>query len=389
MNIYRKKLVWQVLLFIFAVIIGFVSLLYTHDLVAKLKEEERKKAELWAEATRRLVGLSVSSEDFEFLFRIIEDNTTVPVILIDHENNILSERNIPASIASDTTALMRELKRMEKRNEPITIDLGNGLLNFIYYRESTLLRQLRIYPYVQLGVILLFIAVAYVAFNSSRKAEQNQVWVGLSRETAHQLGTPTSSLSAWAEILRSRYPGTDIAEELSIDVERLGRVAERFSLIGSKPKLLPEDLPALAENTAAYLRKRIASTVALSVVNEAPGCKSVPLNPVLLGWVIENLVKNSVDAMKGIGSITVKISENDKEAIIDVEDSGRGIPRKDFNTIFKPGYSTRERGWGLGLSLSKRIVEEYHKGRIFVLRSEPGRGSCMRVILKKQKEHPG
>jgi len=385
MNIYRKKLVWQVLLFIFAVIIGFVSLLYTHDLVSKLKEEERKKAELWAEATRRLVGLSVSSGDFEFLFRIIEDNTTVPVILIDNENNILSHRNIPAGFATDTAAIVRELKLMEKRNEPITIDLGNGTFNYIYYRESTLLRQLRIYPYVQLGVILLFIAVAYVAFNSSRKAEQNQVWVGLSRETAHQLGTPTSSLSAWAEILRSRYPGSDIAEELSIDVERLGRVAERFSLIGSKPKLLPEDLPALAENTAAYLRKRIASTVALSVVNESTGCRSIPLNPVLLGWVIENLVKNSVDAMKGSGSITVRISENDKEAIVDVEDSGRGIPRKDFNTIFKPGYSTRERGWGLGLSLSKRIVEEYHKGRIFVLRSEPGRGSCMRVILKKQK----
>ena len=381
MNIYRKKFVWQILLLIFAVIIGFGSLLYTHDLVDKLKDEERKKAEQWAEAQRRLV----SSDDFEFLFRIIEDNSTVPVILIDHQNNIVSLRNIPAGIASDTIALIRELKRMQKRNEPIAIDLGNGLFNYIYYRESTLLRQLRIYPYVQLGVILLFIGMAYFAFSSSRKAEQNQVWVGLSRETAHQLGTPTSSLSAWAEIIRSRYPGTDIAEELPVDVERLGRVAERFSLIGSKPKLLPDDLPSLVENTASYLRKRIASTVALSVVNGATGCTAVPVNPVLLGWVIENLVKNSVDAMKGSGSITVRLSENEDEAIIDVEDSGKGIPRKDFKTIFKPGYSTRERGWGLGLSLSKRIVEEYHGGKIFVLRSEPGRGSCMRVILKKKK----
>ncbi len=385
MNIYRKKLVWQVLLLIFAVIIGFGSLLYTRDLVSKLKEEERKKAELWAEATRRLVGLSGSPDDFDFLFRIIEDNTTVPVILIDSRDNIISQRNIPAGIASDTTALKRELKRMDKRNEPIIVDLGNGIVNYIYYRESTLLRQLRIYPYVQLGVILLFIAIAYIAFNSSRSAEQNQVWVGLSRETAHQLGTPASSLSAWAEIIRSRYPGTDIAEELSVDVERLGSVVERFSLIGSKPKLLPDDLPALAEKTVTYMHKRIASTVDLKIANETTGCTSVPLNPVLLGWVIENLVKNSIDAMKGAGSITVRLSENDQEAIIDVEDTGKGIPRKDFKTIFKPGYSTRERGWGLGLSLSKRIVEEYHRGRIFVLHSEPGKGSCMRVILQKKK----
>jgi signal transduction histidine kinase len=385
MNIYRKKLIWQVLLLIFAVVIGLGSLLYTRDLVSKLKEEERKKAELWAEATRKLVGLSGSPDDFDFLFRIIEGNTTVPVILIDSRDNIISQRNIPAGIASDTSALKRELKLMHKRNEPITVDLGNGIVNYIYYRESTLLRQLRVYPYIQLGVILLFIAIAYIAFNASRTAEQNQVWVGLSRETAHQLGTPASSLSAWAEIIRSRYPDTDIAEELTIDIERLGSVVERFSLIGSKPKLLPEDLPALAEKTVTYMHKRIASTVDLKITNETTGCTSVPLNPVLLGWVIENLVKNSIDAMKGAGSITVRLSENDQEAIIDVEDTGKGIPRKDFKTIFKPGYSTRARGWGLGLSLSKRIVEEYHKGRIFVLHSEPGKGSCMRVILQKKK----
>jgi signal transduction histidine kinase len=379
MDIYRKKLVWKLLLLIFAVVIGLGSLFYTQQLVAKLKQEEKKKAEQWAEATRRLV----TSDDFEFLFRIIEDNTTVPVILTDGTKNIISHRNIPAGIASDTLSLQRELSRMEKRNEPIKVELGDGISNYLYYRESTLLRQLRIYPYVQLGVILLFIAVAYVAFSSSRMAEQNQVWVGLSRETAHQLGTPTSSLSAWSEIISSRYPGTDIAEELPADVERLVRVTERFSLIGSKPKLQPSDLPALAETTAAYLRKRIASTIGLSVVNNTRACNALPLNAVLLGWVIENLVKNSADAMKGSGTITITLSENDGEAFIDVEDTGKGIPRKDFKTIFKPGYSTRERGWGLGLSLSKRIIEEYHGGRIFVLRSEPGHGCSMRVVLNK------
>jgi len=379
MNIYRKRLLWKVLLLIFAVVIGLGSLIYTNDLVSRLKEEEKKKAEQWAEATRRLV----TSDDFEFLFSIIEDNTTVPVILIDNDEKIISHRNIPSGVASDNSSLRRELEKMRKRNEPISIELADGVFNYLYYRESSLLRQLRIYPYVQLAVILLFTAVAYVAFSSSRMAEQNQVWVGLSRETAHQLGTPTSSLSAWSEIICSRYPGTDIAEELPADVDRLLRVTERFSLIGSKPKLQPENLPALAEMTAAYLRKRIASTVELTVLNETTGCTAVPFNPVLLGWVIENLVKNSADAMKGSGKITVRLSETLREAFIDVDDTGKGIPRKDFKTIFKPGYTTRERGWGLGLSLSKRIIEEYHKGRIFVLRSEPGMGSCMRIILKK------
>lgn len=379
MDIYRKRHLWNILLLIFAIIIGTGSLFYTRDLIGRLKEEEKKKAELWADAQRRLV----SSDDFEFLFRIIEDNNTVPVILVDYQDNIISHRNIPAGIASDTTALMRELRRMEKRNEPIPVDLGNGIYNYIYYRESSLLRQLRIYPYLQLMVILMFIAVSYVAFNSSRMAEQNQVWVGLSRETAHQLGTPASSLSAWAEIIRERYPGTDIAVELSADVERLGRVAERFSLIGSKPKLQPWELPGLITNTIEYLRKRVASTVSIGFSDNTSGCNEIPLNPVLLGWVIENLVKNGVDAMKGNGDIEIKLTETETEAVIDVSDTGRGIPRKDFKTIFKPGYSTRERGWGLGLSLSKRIVEDYHKGRIFVSTSEPGRGSCLRIVLRK------
>ena len=384
MDIYRKRLVLKILLLLFAVIIGFGSLFYTRDLVGKLKTEERKKAAMWAEATRRLVGLNGSSEDFEFLFSIIEDNRTVPIILTDDDHNIISFRNLGKGSMNDTSALRRELERMSYRNDPITIDLGNGIENYIFFRESSLLRQLTVFPYVQLGVILLFIAVAYIAFSASRQAEQNQVWVGLSRETAHQLGTPTSSLSAWVEILRSRYPETDIASELSADVERLSRVAERFSLIGSKTKLQLTDLQQLIENSVGYLRKRIASTVDMNVINETKGSSSVPANAVLLGWVIENLVKNSTDAMKGRGIIIIRLSESDNDLCIDVEDNGKGIPKKDFKTIFKPGYSTRERGWGLGLSLSKRIIEEYHKGKIFVRYSEAGRGTCMRVALKKQ-----
>lgn len=383
MDIYRKKLIWKVLLLLFAVIIGLGSLIYTRDLVDRLKTEEKKKAELWAGATRRLVGLSGNPDDFEFLFSIIEDNKTVPVILTDDEQNIISFRNIPHGASMDAAALKRVLDRMSDKNDPIIIDLGNGVENFIYYRESSLLRQLIVYPYIQLVVILLFIAVAYVAFSASREAEQNQVWVGLSRETAHQLGTPTSSLSAWVEILKSRYPDSDISGEISADVERLGRVAERFSLIGSRPKMLQTDLPELLRNSLAYLRKRISSTVEMNVINEASDECTVPANAVLLGWVIENLVKNAADAMKGRGSITIRLSENETEALIDVEDTGKGVHKKDFKTIFKPGYSTREHGWGLGLSLSKRIIEEYHKGKIFVRLSEPGKGTCMRVILNK------
>lgn len=383
MDIYRRKLLWKVLLLLFAVAIGVGSLFYTQDLVSKLKVEEKKKAEQWAEATRRLIGLSDNSDDFDFLFSIIENNNTVPVILIDDHDNIISHNNLPSSVSNDTLALNRELKRMGSRNEPIPIDLPGGAHNYIYYRESTLLRQLRVYPYVQLGVILLFIAAAYVAFSSSRVAEQNQVWVGLSRETAHQLGTPASSLAGWTELLKGRYPDDDLAAEFSADVDRLGKVAERFSLIGSKPRMNPTSLVSVAEETAEYLRKRIASTVDLVVISEAAQNISVPANGVLLGWVIENLVKNSVDAIKGRGTIIIRISESEKNAAIDVEDTGKGIPKKDFNTIFKPGYTTRENGWGLGLSLSKRIIEEYHRGKISVRYSEPGKGTCMRIALRK------
>ncbi len=383
MDIYRKRLIWKILLLLFAVIIGFGSLFYTRDLVDKLKVEERKKATMWAEATRRLVGASGGTEDFEFLFSIVEGNTTVPIILTDDEQNIISFRNLGRAATGDTAVVRKELEWMSYRNDPIVIDLGNGIENYIFYRESSLLRQLTVFPFVQLAVILLFIAVAYIAFSSSREAEQNQVWVGLSRETAHQLGTPTSSLSAWVEILKSRYPETDIAEELSADVERLGRVAERFSLIGSRTKLQPVDMVSLIENSMGYLRKRISSTVGMNIVNGLGEGSTLPANAVLLGWVIENLVKNATDAMKGRGDIVIRLSESGKEMFIDVEDNGKGIPKKDFKTIFKPGYSTRERGWGLGLSLSKRIIEEYHRGKIFVRWSEPGKGTIMRVALKK------
>jgi len=370
------------LLLLCAVIIGVSSLLYTQSLVRILKNEEKKKVSLWAEAQARLINVSLDSDDFYFLFSVIEDNKTVPVILTDERDNIISSRNLPLSITEDKSAMLRELNKMKERNNPIVIK-DQGVHNFIYYRESLILRKLLLYPYIQLAVILLFIVVAYVAFSSSRMAEQNQVWVGLSKETAHQLGTPVSSLSAWVELFGSRYPDAPEVKDLSSDVDRLTAITERFSLIGSKPKLKETNINSLITYIIDYFKKRTASTVEFRFDPAGSEEATAPVNNILFGWVLENLIKNAIDAMKGIGTIAFTVKSDNTSVTIDIEDSGRGIFKKDFNNVFKPGFSTRVRGWGLGLSLSKRVIEEYHKGRIFVKHSEPGKGTTMRVILKK------
>lgn len=370
------------LLLLFAVIIGVSSLLYTQSLVRILKNEEKKKVSLWAEAQARLINVSLDSDDFYFLFSVIEDNKTVPVILTDERDNIISSRNLPLSITEDNSAMIRELNKMKERNNPIVIK-DQGVHNFIYYRESVILRKLLLYPYIQLAVILLFIVVAYVAFSSSRMAEQNQVWVGLSKETAHQLGTPVSSLSAWVELFESRYPDAPEIKDLSSDVDRLTAITERFSLIGSKPKLKETNINSQIIYIIDYFKKRTASTVEFRFDPTGSEEATAPVNNILFGWVLENLIKNAIDAMRGNGTIVFAVKSDNASVILDIEDNGRGIYKKDFNNVFKPGFSTRERGWGLGLSLSKRVIEEYHKGRIFVKHSEPGKGTTMRVILKK------
>jgi len=383
MDIYRKKVIWKFLLLLFAIAIGLTSLFYTKSLIDILKNEERSKIELWAEAQKRLISVSVNSDDFGFLFSVIENNKTVPVILTDDNDHVISTRNLPDKITRDSALVYNELRKMKDENDPIKIDIGNNSRNYIYYRESVILRKLTIYPYVQLAIILLFIIVAYIAFSTSRQAEQNQVWVGLTKETAHQLGTPVTSLSAWVELFSSRYP--DIAEikDLEADVNRLANVTERFSLIGSKPKLYDTDIKALLIKVVDYLKKRTSSSVVFSFDVDGDVVYKAPVNDMLLGWVFENIIKNAVDAMKGKGNVVIKIRNDIRSLVIDIEDTGKGIQKKDFRNIFKPGFSTRERGWGLGLSLSKRIVEDYHKGQIFVKHSEPGKGTCMRVILKK------
>lgn len=384
MKLFRYKTFWKLFLLLFAVLLGMGSLIYTENLVRKLKTEERKNIELWAEATR-LISLPDTSQNVEFLSSIIENNNTVPVILTDESDSIISARNFDSKKIKDHKYLRTELDKIKEGNKPIINNLENGHFNLIYYKDSIILTMLIFYPYIQLGLIILFIMVSYQAFSSSRKAQQNQVWVGMSKETAHQLGTPTSSLAGWIEILKNNYPEIPITRELARDVERLEKVTERFSRIGSKPLLTKENIVTIITRTVDYLKSRASSKVKFTYDSSNKKEVLVPVNAALFEWVIENVSKNAIDAMEGSGVITIRISETEKLALIDIIDTGKGIPKSAFKKIFNPGFTTKQRGWGLGLSLARRIIEEYHHGKIFVRHSEVGKGSCIRITMNKDK----
>jgi len=371
-------------LLLFAVLIGMGSLIYTENLITKLKLEERKNVELWAEAIR-LISISDSSQKVDFPYSIIANNNTVPVILTDESDNIISARNFNAEKIGDTKYMIKNLKKIKEKNQPIRINLEKGHYNLIYYKDSIILTMLIYYPYTQLGIIIFFILVSYLAFRSSRKAEQNQVWVGMSKETAHQLGTPTSSLAGWIEILQQKHPEILITKELALDVERLEKVTERFSRIGSKPALASDNIIEIISRTVDYLKSRTSSKVGIIIDYNPDREVLVPINSALFEWVIENVFKNAVDSMEGSGTITIRITETEKHALVDISDTGKGIPKSAFNKIFYPGFTTKQRGWGLGLSLAKRIIEEYHHGKIFVRQSEVGKGSCIRIVVNKDK----
>lgn len=379
MKIFRYKTFWKSFLLMFAVLIGIGSLIYTEYLITKLKEEERKNVQLWAEAIR-LISVSDSSQNVDFPYSIVSNNNTVPVILTDEADSIISTKNVD----TEKPDLREILARMKEDNKPIVINLENGHYNLIYYQDSTILTMLIFYPYLQVGFIFLFFMVSYLAFRSSRKAQQNQVWVGMSKETAHQLGTPTSSLSGWIELLQNKYPDISITAELARDVERLEKVTERFSRIGSKPSLAKDNIVTIITRSVDYLRSRASSKV--KFIDEYSNKKEViiPINSALFEWVIENVAKNSIDAMEGNGEITVRISESERHVYIDVSDTGKGIPKSLIKKIFNAGFTTKQRGWGLGLSLAKRIIEDYHNGKIFVRHSEPGKGSTIRIVMNKR-----
>lgn len=404
MNDYTRKRYWKLLLLLFAMFIGVFSLWYTNALVQKLAQEEEKKIQQWAEATKLIVSTGFM-EDFSslrevdtnqyhqldllmnevnnFLSNIQKQNVTIPVILTDEKDNIISHRNLDNDKANDTLYLTKQLQLMEEEHEPIIIELYANSKNYIYFKNSLLLTQLKYYPYFQLSVIALFMLVSYLAFSASRRSEQNRVWVGMSKETAHQLGTPISSLMAWLEMLKSEKGADEtIVREMEKDVSRLNIITERFSKIGSAPALQNENLVQVIGHAVNYLQSRSSSKVKFAVEYSSNTIQA-PLNVPLFEWVIENLSKNAIDAMDGIGAITFTIREENKQVVIDITDTGKGIPKSKFITVFNPGYTTKKRGWGLGLSLVKRIVEDYHKGTIIVLQSEVNKGTTFRIILNK------
>ncbi len=381
MNIYENKQRWKFFLFIGAILIGTGSLIYTNILVKELASQERKTVELWAQAMERLINSDDPNMDLSFPLSVIQNNKTIPVVLTDSGGQVVDFINIDSTRMQNEDFRQRQIDKMKDANDSLIIDLGNNDRNYIYYSDSLVLNRLLYFPLVQLAVIMLFILVSYFAFSSSRKAEQNKVWVGLSKETAHQLGTPTSSLNGWVEILKHQA-SLAVVEELEKDVRRLEKITERFSKIGSKPVLKSSNLLSVLHSAVNYLKSRSSENINF-ILNFPEEGVILPLNESLFEWVIENVCKNSMDAIEGTGTITITVQDHVQVVYIDIADDGKGIPKSKFKTIFKPGYTTKERGWGLGLSLSKRITEVYHEGRIFTLNSEANLGTTIRIVLKK------
>jgi two-component system, sporulation sensor kinase D len=503
MNIYQQKLIWKLLLLFAALLIVVASVVYTNSVVKKiakderqkvqiwaqalqkkatliqytqslfekLAQEEQKKVNLWAKATEQLASSSIEASNLNFVFEVIKNNQTVPVLLTDEKLNIVSSINFDSSIANNPQALKKELDiirqnvspivikvtptrrnyiyykdsrifadlkytmndliqsfiseivtnsssvpvilvdsashnvvssgnvdttqlnnptlrkgllaNMRLQHKPLTVNI-NSVTHYVYYEESQLLQELRYFPYIQFFIIGLFLLAAYYLFSVSRKAEQNQVWVGMSKETAHQLGTPISSLMAWIELLKLQDTDAETVHEMEKDVLRLQSVADRFSKVGSSPDLKLEPVAQVLNNSFDYMKVRVSSKVDFTYKVNIDGSSTAMLNVPLLDWVLENVIKNSVDAMEAVGTLIISASETSTTFTIDIEDSGKGIPLNKLNTVFEPGFTTKKRGWGLGLSLAKRIVEQYHNGKIFIKESVIDKGTVVRIILNKK-----
>lgn len=365
---------------IIGAIIVTASTLFSNLLAESLANEEQKKIEIWAEAMRQLI-LSDENTDLEFVSSIIEGNTTIPVILVDENDQLLSSLNIKEPRNDVDAFYAKKIQSLKHKNPAIVVDLGD-YSQYLYYDESSLLKKLYYFPYIQLGVIFVFMLIAFFAFSSTKKAEQNRVWVGLSKETAHQLGTPISSLLAWVDLLKMKHEEDKMIDEMSKDVNRLRIIAERFSKIGSVPDLQLVSLNESLLNAVQYMSNRTSQQVKIQCHFPDKNHIFIRLNVPLFEWVIENLCKNAIDAMDGTGKIYINVSKTEKDCVIDVRDTGKGIERNKYRTIFTPGFTTKSRGWGLGLSLAKRIIEEYHGGKIFVKSSEINVGTTFRIVLK-------
>lgn len=377
----------KIILVLAAIVIAVTSLIISNIFVKDLAKEERNKMEIWADAMRSF-NMADETTDLGLVLKVMNDNNTIPVIVLDNKGLVQICRNVDVGNRSekDSVAYVSHLgKRLYDAGRFIRIsmdDANKKAYEDVCYDDSTILKRLAYYPYVQLGVVLIFVVVAIFALLTSKKAEQNKVWVGLSKETAHQLGTPISSLMAWIEILKENYPDDDLIPEMDKDVKRLQLIADRFSKIGSLPEPVPSSLSDVVDHVIDYMDRRTSSKV-LMTKKFPQNDIIVNLNASLFEWVIENLCKNAVDAMEGEGHITIEVLDLPGKAVIEVTDDGKGIRKKDISSVFKPGFTTKKRGWGLGLSLAKRIVEEYHNGRIFVKRSEVGVGTTFRIEIKK------
>jgi len=406
-NIYDSRRIWRVVFIIISLVLVLLFLYISNNLVKDLAQQERERMEIWANATRELATLGSGSEvdengnpinssatDVDFLLSIIEANHNIPVLLVDDKDNILDHRNfrLPEPVdnpfelsAANLEYLNKKLRHLKNSENKIDINIDKNTTQYLYYEDSTLLRRLAYFPYIQLAVLALFFAIAYFALMSIKRAEQNKVWVGLSKETAHQLGTPISSLMAWTQLLESMGVDKSIVTDMDKDVKRLSTIADRFSKIGSMPDKELTTINEAVTTSLEYMRARIPKRVNLYIHTNDQTNNGVMLSQTLFAWVMENLTKNAVDAMDGEGQLDITVEDSPNNVVILVKDTGKGIARKNFKNVFNPGFTTKKRGWGLGLTLVKRIIEEYHNGQIYIKESEVGKGTTFGIELPKVK----
>lgn len=377
---------WKGVLAILAILIITATLLYVSNLSRKMQQEERMKMQTWVEANREILT-APQDANLNLATEIIANNTSIPIIQVDKEGHIISTNNLDSAKMARDPEYPETMLNLFKTQHPPILQQYNPMdstdRNLIYYGDSKMLRQIRYYPYIQLGVVALFILVTLIALGTTNRSTQNQLWVGLAKETAHQLGTPLSSMEAWVELLREHKENEPIVQEIGRDLDRLKLISERFSKIGSTPELEEHELISQIHNVVAYMKRRAPQKIRFIV--KTHGEEDIPamISPLLFDWVIENLLKNALDAMGSSGSISIDITTHTTHSMIDIADTGKGISSLTVDKVFKPGFSTKKRGWGLGLSLSKRIIEGYHKGRIFVKSSELGKGTTFRIMLRK------
>jgi two-component system, sporulation sensor kinase D len=379
-----SSFIMRIAFFTGAAIITIASTLFSNHLAKDLAQEEHKKMELWSEAIRLFSAEPANGVeiDYTLILKVIEENKNIPVVLVDNKGQVLDYNNIDLKNDKDTAEVGQATRAVIAHHQFIEVKISKEISHYVYYEDSKLLKKLTYFPFIQLAVMFVFLLVTLYALSTSKRAEQNRVWVGLSKETAHQLGTPISSLMAWVELLKLKNVDENLLTEMSKDTQRLHTIAERFSKIGSRPEPTPQNICPALENAVQYMRNRSSRKITITTHLPSEDIR-VFLNVPLFEWVIENLCKNAIDAMEATGKIDITLTPEDKYLLIDVSDTGKGISKSNFKTVFKPGYTTKARGWGLGLSLVKRIIEENHNGKIFVKSSETGKGTTFRIMLKK------